>query len=90
MHRDRAGPIDPASINELKYAMTCYNAFSVFISVYFMKAKSNTPTAFKQVLYDIAPYGYVKKKKIRFDFGEECKSVELCSILGDNHIKHGK
>ena len=88
VHVDLAGPIDPLSINDMKYAMICSDAFSGLLSVYFMKAKSDAPVAFKQYICDIAPYG--KLKSIRADFGGEFESEEFCSILRDNHIKHEK
>lgn len=88
VHVDLAGPIDPLSINDMRYAMICSDAFSGLISVYFLKAKSDTPTAFRQYICDIAPYG--KIKSIRADFGGEFESEEFCSILRDNCIKHEK
>jgi hypothetical protein len=61
VHMDLAGPIDPASGDNLKYALVCVDDYTGLVVVYFLKQKLDTADAFRKFLTDIGPFGKVKK-----------------------------
>ena len=52
---DLAGPIEPADINEYRYAITFTDDFSSAIFVYFLKTKKDTISATKKFIADTPP-----------------------------------
>ena len=86
VHRDLAGPIDPAGRDGFKYALSFVDDYSGIITVYFLKCKSDTPEALQQFLADTAPFGRVKR--VRSDNGTEFTGQKFKSILRENKIRH--
>ena len=86
VHIDLSGPIDPISIDGLRYALVCFDSFSNLACVYFLKHKVDACDAFKQYIADISPYGTTKS--VRSDQGEEFISEKFVSMLIQNKICH--
>ena len=86
VHSDLAGPIEPASREGFKYAISFTDDYSGAVFVYLLKKKSDTVTATEKFLADCAPYGDVKC--IRSDNGTEYTSSEFNELLTKNRIRH--
>ena len=86
IHTDLAGPIDPIAKDGFKYVMNFIDDYSSMTTVYFLKMKSDAPTALKKYLADCAPYG--DAKKFRSDNGGEYISEEFAEILLDEKKRH--
>lgn len=87
IHTDLAGPIDPASRDGHKYALSFTDDYSSAVFVYFLKNKSDTVTATEKFLADMA--GSIWKVKcIRSDNGTEFTGREYQALLSRNRIRH--
>ena len=60
VHTDLAGPIDPVAKEGFRYTLAFTDDYSGTVSVYFLKAKSDTVKATERYLADVTPYGSVK------------------------------
>jgi len=60
IHTDLAGPIDPIAKDGLRYVINFVDDYTGVCFVYFMKNKSDAPTALQKFLCDVAPYGKVE------------------------------
>ena len=86
VHTDLAGPIEPASKEGFRYAISFTDDCSGVVFVYFLKSKNGAAAALEQFLADSAPYGDVKR--LRSDNGSEFTAAEFKNILIKNKIKH--
>lgn len=86
IHCDLAGPIDPVSRENSKYAIVFVDDYSGVVFVYFLKNKNDAAAATAKFLADIAPYGSVKR--LRSDNGTEFTCSEFKSLMVSNRIKH--
>jgi transposase InsO family protein len=80
------GPVEPATKDGFKYALSFVDDFTGTNMIYFLKQKSDTIEATEKFLADIAPFG--KVKRIRSDNGTEFTSRKFKSLLRQNSIKH--
>lgn len=85
VHADLAGPISPVA-NGFKYVLGFTDDYSGVLTVYMLKCKSDTITATKKFLADMAPFGDVKR--LRTDGGGEFMSTEFRDLMVQNKIKH--
>ena len=60
VHSDLAGPIEPIAKDGLRYVINFVDDFTGCSFVYFLKNKSDAPTALQKFLCDVAPYGKVQ------------------------------
>ena len=86
IHTDLADPIDPVTKEGFKYTLAFTDDYSGTVSVYSLKAKSDTVKATEIIIADVAPYGSVKC--IRSDNGTEFTGQEFQSLLTKHSIRH--
>ena len=85
IHTDLNGPMRTPSKQGYKYAITFVDDATGNIAVYFLKDKTETVSATKRFLADIAPWG--KIKRMRCDNGTEYTSKAFRELLIDNQIR---
>lgn len=86
VHSDLAGPINPVSHDNSRYAISFVDDFSGLSVVYFLKSKSDAAGATAKFLADMSPYGTVKT--LRTDNGTEYTCNEFKSLMIKNKINH--
>ena len=77
VHCASAGPIEPVACEGFKYCLMFVDDYSGVSMVYFLKAKTDTCEATKEVLADIAP-----------DNGKEFTCSGYESLLVQNKVRH--
>ena len=61
IHADLCGPISTVSKEGSNYVISFSDDFSGFVFTYFLKTKSDAPTALEKFLSDCAPFGNIKR-----------------------------
>ena len=69
---DLSGPLNIENDTEYNYVLGVVDDYSGYVAVYLLQHKTDTPTAMRQYLADITPYGAVKL--LHADFGTEFTS----------------
>ena len=95
---DVSGPIDPVSLNGVRYVISFTDNYSGYIFLYLMRNKSDAAKALQKFLSDISPIGKVRclldlfpesvVHKLRSDNGGEYMGHEFKNILIENQIRH--
>ena len=86
VHSDLSGPITPLSRENSRYVISFVDDFSGYISLYFLKNKSDAANATEKFLADVSPIGMVKT--IRTDNGGEYVGSNFKNLMVANKIKH--
>ena len=86
VHSDVCGPISPQSRGGHHYMINFIDEYSSMMFTYPLRHKSDSHTALKQLLADVAPIGRIKE--IHTDNGGEYTSSKFLEVLRDNSIRH--
>ena len=85
VHTDVAGPITPTSREGHNFIINFVDEYTSMIFVYFLRAKSESHTALKKFLSDVAPIGQVLE--IHADNGGEYIGQKFQDVLMEKNIK---
>ena len=88
VHTDLSGRIEPAGREGFQYAIIFTDDYSGFLTVYFLKNKSDAARATEKYIADVAPFGEIKGMSIRSDNGGEYISDEFNDVMIKNKIYH--
>ncbi|GJT82555.1 retrovirus-related pol polyprotein from transposon TNT 1-94 [Tanacetum coccineum] len=77
LHMDLCGPIKVASVNGKNYILVIVDDFSIFMWVYFLRSKDETPEIIKKFIAQAQLNYKAKVCKIRTDNGTEFKNATL-------------
>ena len=87
VHSNLSSPITPLSRGNSRYFISFEDDYSGYISLYFLKNKSNAVNVTKNFLADGSPNGTVKS--FRTDNGGEYIVSNFKNLIVANKLKHG-
>lgn len=88
VHSDVVGPMENKSAGGFRYISTFVDDYSGFVTVYFLKAKSEVPARFNEYKLLMEKQCNAHIKRIRTDNGGEYKNKRFAEICGNSGIIH--
>lgn len=90
VHTDLCGPMRISSLGGSKYIMTIIDDYSRYMTVYFLKNKSEALEKFKEFKMEAEKQTGQKVKSMRSDNGKEYVNSAFSQFLVENGIVHQK